>query len=129
MLEGVAYSLKDSFRIFDEMKVPVTQVRASGGGGRSALWRQIQTDVFDKEICTVAADEGAAFGAALMAAVGTGGFASVEQACTQSIQLTNHTSPIAENAKRYGEYYDVYRSLYGALKPSFDTVTRLAAGG
>jgi xylulokinase len=107
----------------------VTQVRASGGGGRSALWRQIQADIFDKEICTVAADEGAAFGAALMAAVGCGGFESVEEACSRSIQLTNHTGPIAENVKRYADYYGVYRSLYGALKPSFDTVTRLAAAG
>jgi len=129
VLEGVAYSLKDSFQIFEEMRVPVTQVRASGGGGRSALWRQIQADIFGKEICTVAADEGAAFGAALMAAVGTGGFASVEQACAQSIQLANHTRPIEENAKRYADYYEVYRSLYGALKPSFDRVTRLAAVG
>jgi xylulokinase len=129
VLEGVAYSLKDSFLIFEEMQVPVTQVRASGGGGRSALWRQIQADIFDKEICTVVADEGAAFGAALVAAVGAGGFGSVEEACTRSIQLTNQTKPIAENAKRHAEYYKVYRSLYGALKPSFDTVTRLAAAG
>lgn len=129
VLEGVAYSLKDSFVIFDEMKVAVRQVRASGGGGRSALWRQIQSDIFNKEICTVAADEGAAFGAALMAAVGTGGFSSVEQACAQSIQLANQTQPIAENTRRYAEYYEVYRSLYGALKPSFDRVTSLAAAG
>ncbi len=128
VLEGVAYSLKDAFLIFDEMKVPVTQVRASGGGGRSPLWRQIQADIFGTEICTVAADEGAAFGAALMAAVGAGGFASVAEACTQSIQLANHTRPISENTKRYAEYYQVYRSLYSALKPSFDRVTRLAAG-
>lgn len=127
VLEGVAYSLKDSFLIFDDMKVPVTQVRASGGGGRSALWRQIQADVFGKEICTVAADEGAAFGAALVAAVGAGAFGSVEEACTQSIQLNNHTHPIAANAARYADYYEVYRSLYGALKPSFDKVTRLTA--
>ena len=61
--------------------------------------------------------------------IGAGGFESVEQACTQSIQLTNQTHPIAANVKRYAEYYQVYRSLYGALKPSFDTVTRLAAAG
>jgi xylulokinase len=127
VLEGVAYSLRDSFMIFDEMQVAVTQVRASGGGGRSPLWRQIQADVFGKEICTVAADEGAAFGAALMAAVGAGGFSSVEEACAQSIRLTNHTQPNAENVRRYAAYYEVYRSLYGALKPSFDRVTALAA--
>jgi xylulokinase len=128
ILEGVAYSLKDSFEVFREMGVPVTQVRASGGGGRSALWRQIQADIFDTEICTVATDEGAAFGAALLAAVGAGGFKSVEQACSESINLTNFTQPIPENQTRYREYYEIYRSLYGALKPGFDKVTTIVAG-
>jgi xylulokinase len=128
ILEGVAYSLKDSFEVFREMGVPVTQVRASGGGGRSALWRQIQADIFDMEICTVATDEGAAFGAALLAAVGAGGFKSVEQACSESINLTNFTQPIPENQTRYREYYEIYRSLYGALKPGFDKVTTIVAG-
>jgi xylulokinase len=125
VLEGVAYSLKDSFEIFGEMGVPVTQVRASGGGGRSPLWRQIQADIFGTEICTVAADEGAAFGAALMASVGTGGFSSVEEACNTSISLTNFTEPIAANRNRYQDYYGIYRSLYLALKPSFDRVTEI----
>ena len=129
VLEGVAYSLKDSFMIFETMKVPVQQVRASGGGGRSALWRQIQADIFGSEICTVAADEGAAFGAALMAAVGTGGFPTIEEACQQSIRLTNFTQPISGNVKRYQEYYEIYRSLYSALKPSFDKVTGIVAKG
>jgi xylulokinase len=129
VLEGVAFSLKDSFGIFEEMGVLVTQVRASGGGGRSWLWRQIQADIFDKEICTVATDEGAAFGAALLAAAGTGGFASVEQACREAISLTNFTQPIPENRKRYREYYEIYRSLYGALKPNFDKVTAVVAKG
>ena len=128
VLEGVAYSLKDSFMIFDEMQVRITQVRASGGGGRSALWRQIQADVFGKEICTVAADEGAAFGAALVAAVGAGEFSSVEEACRRSIRLTNHTQPIPDNVRRYQEFYQVYRSLYGALKPGFDRVTEIVRG-
>ncbi len=125
VLEGVAYSLKDSFLIFDEMKVSTSQVRASGGGGRSGLWRQIQADIFNKEICTVVADEGAAFGAALMAAVGTGGFSSLEQACQQAIRLTNFTAPNPENVPRYQDYYEIYRALYGALKPNFDRVTEV----
>jgi xylulokinase len=129
VLEGVAYSLKDSFEIFKEMGVPVTQVRASGGGGRSALWRQIQADIFGTEICTVAADEGAAFGAALIAAVGTGGFSSVEQACSAAISLTNFTQPIGENRNSYQEYYGIYGSLYLALKASFDKVTEIVARG
>ncbi|MEW5979088.1 MAG: xylulokinase [Acidobacteriota bacterium] len=128
VLEGVAYSLKDSFEIFREMQVPVKQVRASGGGGRSALWRQIQADIFDTEICTVAADEGAAFGAAILAAVGTGAFDSVQEACNQAIQLTNFTSPNPANRRRYRDYYEIYRSLYGTLKSSFDRVTEVVRG-
>jgi xylulokinase len=127
VLEGVAYSLKDSFEIFREMGVPVSQVRASGGGGRSALWRQIQADIFDTEICTVATDEGAAFGAALLAAVGAGAFSSVEQACNASISLTNFTQPISAHRNLYREYYGIYRSLYPALKPSFDRVTEIVS--
>ena len=84
------------------------------------MWRQIQADIFNKEICTVVADEGAAFGAALMAAVGTGSFASSEQACQKAIQLTNFTAPNVENVPRYQDYYEIYRALYGALKPNFD---------
>jgi xylulokinase len=129
VLEGVAYSLKDSFEIFREMGVPVSQVRASGGGGRSPLWRQIQADIFDTEICTVATDEGAAFGAALLAAVGAGAFSSVEQACNASISLTNSTQPISAHRNLYREYYGIYRSLYPALKPSFDRVTSFVAKG
>jgi xylulokinase len=129
ILEGVAYSLKDSFQIFGEMGVPVTQVRASGGGGRSTLWRQIQADIFGTEICTVATDEGAALGAAIMASVGCGAFSSVAQACTAAISLTNFTQPVAENQSRYREYYEIYRSLYGALKPYFDKTTAIVNKG
>lgn len=129
ILEGVAYSLKDSFEIFKEMDVPVAQVRASGGGGKSALWRQIQADIFDTPICTVAADEGAAFGAAIMAAVGCGAFSTVAEACRQAISLTNFTNPIPENRARYQQFYQVYRSLYGALKPYYDQVTGIVQQG
>jgi xylulokinase len=129
ILEGVAYSLKDSFEIFKEMEVPVTQVRASGGGGKSLLWRQIQADIFDTPICTVATDEGAAFGAAIMAAVGCGAFGTVAEACRKAISLTNFTNPIPGNRDRYQEYYQIYKSLYGALKPYYDQVTGIVQRG
>src|SRR5262249_51169750 len=80
ILEGVAFSLKDSFSIFEEMEVPVKQIRLGGGGARSPLWRQIQADVYAHEVETVEAEEGAAFGAAILAAVGAGHFASVDEA-------------------------------------------------
>ncbi|HBO44734.1 MAG TPA: xylulokinase, partial [Planctomycetaceae bacterium] len=87
ILEGVTYSLADSLAIFDELGVPIRQIRASGGGGRSTLWRQIQADVFGREVVTINTDEGAAFGVALLAAVGAGEFKSVEEACRATIRV------------------------------------------
>ncbi len=126
VLEGVAYSLRDSLEIIvTEMGNPVTQVRASGGGGRSALWRQIQADVFGTEMVTINATEGPAYGAALLAAVGAGVYDSVEEACHDAIRVVEQTTPDAERRRLYDEYYEIYRALYPALKPSFDRVTEV----
>jgi xylulokinase len=81
ILEGVAFSLRDTFSIFGEMSVPVKSVRFGGGGARSALWRQIHADVYGHEVEMVEAEEGAAYGAALLAGVGAGMWASVDAAC------------------------------------------------
>src|SRR6185295_10857359 len=72
MMEGVAFSLRDTFSIFSELKVPVDRIRLGGGGARSPLWRQIQADIYGSAVDTAAADEGAAYGAAILAAVGIG---------------------------------------------------------
>ena len=126
ILEGVAYSLRDSMEIIQkEMNIPVTQVRASGGGGRSALWRQIQADIFQTEIVTINSTEGPSYGAALLAAVGAGFYHTVEEACHAAIRIVERTEPIAENMSLYEEYYGIYRGLYPALKPSFDKVTQI----
>ena len=119
VLEGVAYSLRDGLEIFKEMGVPSQQVRASGGGGRSPLWRQIQADVFNREMITINATEGSAYGAALLAATGTGGFQSVEEACRACIRVTERCEPNPARARLYEQYYSVYRSLYPRLKESF----------
>src|SRR5262249_54949950 len=92
VLEGVAYGLRDSFEILREMGVPIRQVRASGGGARSALWRQIQADVTGHEHVTINVDEGPAFGVALLAGVGTGVWNSVEEACRATIRVTQNTA-------------------------------------
>src|SRR5437763_7519510 len=89
ILEGVAFSLKDSFSIFEEMKVPVTQIRLGGGGARSPLWRQIQADVYAHEVELVAAEEGAAYGAAILAAVGARHFTSIDEACDAVIKVAS----------------------------------------
>ncbi len=122
ILEGVAFSLRDGLEIFKEMGVPSHQVRASGGGGRSELWRQIQADVFRREMVTINATEGSAYGAALLAATGTGSFASVEEACRACIRVTGRCEPDAQRARIYDEYYAIYRDLYWRLRESFRMV-------
>jgi xylulokinase len=122
ILEGVAYSLRDSFEILREMGVPIQQVRASGGGARSDLWRQIQADIFNTELVTVNASEGAAYGVALLAGVGTGIWKTVPDACDATIKITGRTAPSPERSGLYDSYYAVYRGLYGKLKPAYDQV-------
>jgi len=130
IFEGVAYSLRDSMEIIrQEMAIPVEQVRASGGGGRSALWRQIQADIFNTEMVTINVSEGPAYGVALLAGVGTGNWSSVEEACTRSIQVEQSTRPIVENVAIYERFYPIYRGLYPALKPQYDAVTAAVAAG
>jgi xylulokinase len=127
ILEGVAYSLRDSIEIFGEMGVPVQQVRASGGGGRSPLWRQIQADIFNREMVTINATEGSAYGAALLAATGTGGFSSVQEACRACIRVTDRCEPRPAEASIYDDYYQVYGSLYSQLRESYRAVARIGS--
>jgi xylulokinase len=126
ILEGVAFSLRDSLEIFKDMGVPAQQIRASGGGGRSLLWRRIQADIFNRPMVTINATEGSAYGAALLAAVGTGGFASVEEACRSCIRVVERCEPDPVRAAMYEEYYSIYRSLYGQLKDSYRAVATVA---
>lgn len=126
LLEGVAFGLRDSFQLMKEAGLPtVDQVRVAGGGARSALWRQILADVLDSELVTVNTSEGAAYGAAILAAVGAGAWADVPSACADLIRITGSTPPNAEAAERYEEFYPLYRDLYGALKPTFDGLGKL----
>jgi len=119
LLEGVSFGLRDCLELVTRLGVPIEQVRASGGGARSPLWRQIQADVFGTELVLVNVTEGAAYGAALLAGVGAGVYASVEQAVAQTVSITDLTTPVAENVQVYNKLYPVYRSLYPALKPAF----------
>src|SRR5207244_1660578 len=123
VLEGVAYGLRDSFEILQEMGVPIRQVRASGGGARSAIWRQIQADVTGHEHVTIKVDEGPAFGVALLAGVGTGVWSSVEEACRATIRVTSATQPEPTTTAIYDQFYPIYRRLYPALRESFTAVS------
>ena len=128
VLEGVAFGLRDSFELMKNAGIAdIRQVRISGGGAKSPLWRQILADVFDAELVTVNTMEGAAYGAAVLAAVGTGLFDSVAAACQQFIHVTECTGPGNETAA-YNQAYYLYRQLYPALKPTFDAVRPLEPG-
>jgi xylulokinase len=127
VMEGVAFGLRDSFEILNGMGIPIKQVRASGGGARSEVWRQIQSDVTGMVHVTINVDEGPAFGAALLAGVGTGIYPSVEEACRSTIRVVSSTEPRLGAVKSYSGYYQVYRSLYQSLKDDFDKVAALGA--
>lgn len=119
VLEGVAFGLRDSFELMKGAGLTaVSQVRIAGGGAKSPLWRQILADVFNAELVTVNTAEGAAYGAALLAATGAGAFASVVEACWATIQITGSTAPGAQTAV-YQTLYPRYRELYPALRPIF----------
>jgi xylulokinase len=122
VLEGVSFGLRDSLELIRGLGVPIEQVRASGGGARSPLWRQIQADVFNTELVLTDVTEGAAYGAALLGGVAAGVYPSVPEACAAAVHVTSGTSPQPEAAATYEQLYPVYRSLYAALKPAFDAV-------
>jgi len=127
--EGVAYGLRDSFEILKEMGVPISQVRASGGGARSGVWRQIQADVTGHEHVLINIEEGPAFGVALLAGVGTGVYPSVEDACRSTIGVVSTTRPEKQAGVVYDRYYAVYRALYPALRGQFKAVSDIVTGG
>ena len=121
VIEGVSYGLRDSLELLRKLGLPLKQVRASGGGAQSALWRQVLADVFDTSIGTVNVTEGAAYGAALLAAVGVGVHRSVADACRKSLRITGMTKP-GKAAKVYADYYTRYRELYPTLAKQFEAL-------
>ena len=116
ILEGVAFSLRDSLEIFKELGIPVAQIRASGGGSRSLLWRQIQANIYGNELVTLRTSEGSALGAALLAGVGAKIYSSVEESAKQAIQVQDSLAPQADQVAIYESYYGVYRKLYPAVQ-------------
>jgi len=116
ILEGVAFSLRDSFTIFAEMNVPVRSIRLGGGGARSPLWRQIQADAYGQPVETVVAEEGAAYGAALLAGVGAGIWPSVDSACAAAVRVAKRTNPNSETVALMNASYAAYRRVYPATR-------------
>lgn len=126
VLEGISFGLADSFTLTREQGISTDQVRVTGGGAKSPFWRQMLTDILKVKIETVTSTEGAAYGAALLAGVGAGVFPSVEDACRQTIRPQTTAAPDDANVAQYEKHYSVYRTLYRALKPSFDAIAALS---
>ena len=116
ILEGVAFSLQDSFTLFAEMGVPVRNIRLGGGGARSALWRQIQADVYGHEVEILEAEEGAAYGAAILAGVGAGLWSSVDTACDEVVKVAQRVAQQPAVAQHMIASYAAYRRMYPAIK-------------
>lgn len=127
VLEGVSYGLRDSFQIMESMKLPIREVRASGGGARSAIWRQIQADITGYTHVTINVDEGPALGVALLAGVGTGVYSSIEEACRATIQVKESTEVSNVNHAAYDRFHKVYQSLYSHLKDDFASIADIVS--
>jgi xylulokinase len=116
IMEGVAFSLRDSLTLFRGIGVPIESIRLSGGGARSAVWQQIQADIYGMPVELIEADEGAAYGAALLAAVGTAIWPSVEACCEAAVRVAKRVQPNPQIAARMDLQYAEYRKLYPALR-------------
>jgi xylulokinase len=119
ILEGVAFGLRDTFTLFREMNVPVTTIRLGGGGARSPLWRQIQADVFGHAVEIVEAEEGAAYGAAILAGVGAGMWPSVDAACAATVRVASRVTPRPAAVATLNDSYSAFRRIYPSTRGVF----------
>ncbi|HEX5916051.1 MAG TPA: xylulokinase [Rubrobacter sp.] len=127
VMEGVIFSLRDSLDIMRGLGIPVEDVRATGGGARSDLWRRLQADIYGTPIRRTVADEGPAYGAALLAGVASGTYTSVDEAVSVVKLREEITEPDSDRTKIYEEHYEIYRSLYPATSSAMSRLTDLAA--
>ncbi len=125
LMEGVTFGMRDALEIMREMGIPMTEIRASGGGARSAFWRQLQADIYQLPIVLTNAAEGPAYGVALLAGVGTGIWSSVEEACKAGINPTQKVKPGTKASDIYNRFYATYDKLYGDLKERFGEIAGL----
>jgi xylulokinase len=127
ILEGVCYSQKDGMEIIAGLGARPSRVRLSGGGAKSPFWHQLFADVFDMRVATLATQEGSAYGAALLATVGTGEYGSAAEVCRTAVHEVDVRDPDKASARSYQERYEVFRTLYPALKSTFQAIGNLDA--
>ena len=119
VMEGVSYALRDSLEILRGLGVTIDEMLACGGGGKSPLWRQMLADMYNCEVKTLQSKEGAALGVAILAGVGAGVFASVEEGCDKLVRINKTQAPVADHVPKYEAMYRMYTKLYPALKDSY----------
>ena len=127
VMEGITYAMRDSLEIIRGMGVEIGRIRLSGGGAKSKFWRRMQADVYGRDVCTINAEEGPAYGVALLAGVGTGVWGSVEEACEGSISVVSECKVDPKAQGVYDEFYPVFQELYRSLRGDFDTITEKVA--
>ncbi|QDT29589.1 Xylulose kinase [Gimesia panareensis] len=125
VMEGATYAMRDSLEIIKELDIPVREIRLSGGGARSPFWRQLQADIYGQKVVTINAEEGPAYGVALLAAAGTGAYKDVVEACSSTIRVVQSTSVNSKAKRIYNQAYPVYRDLYSSLKDDFPRINQL----
>jgi xylulokinase len=125
VMEGATYAMRDCLEIINELKIPIREIRLSGGGARSEFWRQMQADLYGRRVVTINAEEGPSYGAALLAAAGTGRYKGVVEACTATVKVVSSTDPQAEAKRIYTKCYPMFGRLYRSLKSDFAELQRL----
>lgn len=125
VLEGVCYSQKDALRIIQELGAQPSMIRLSGGGAKSPFWHQLFADIFNHRVATLQTQEGSAYGAALLALVGAGEYGSAVEICRRAVSEISIKGPQPELISFYRRRYEIYRSLYPALKPAFQAIGEL----
>lgn len=128
VMEGATYAMRDCLEIIQEMSIPVREIRLSGGGARSPFWRQMQADIYGKKVVTINAEEGPAYGVALLAAAGTGAYKNVVEACSATISVVTSTPAVSSAKRAYNKAYPIYRDLYSSLKGDFEAIDHLVTG-
>lgn len=125
VMEGVAMSLRESLEIMKSLDVPVREMRLSGGGAKSQLWKQIFADVMNESSCTINAEQGPAYGVALLAAVGSGQYSNIQEACKATIKVVAKTPPKRADVRKYDQLFPVYQSVYSQLKDTFAALSEI----
>lgn len=126
VMEGVTYSLLDCLNVLREINIIPNKIIATGGGGKSNVWRSMQADTFGLPIQTVISQESPALGAAILASVGAHIYPTVQSACKNMIRQSNIiTEANHDNTTEYEKYYLLYRKLYNSLKSQFAELAKL----